>query len=92
MMRKNDLRPAEFPRLEHYEPSGFMLPTSHYDAKKADRAVADTEYFRHSKVILSGKLFWLLPWLTPYIFLLLSMTQSVLMRCFPWLRSQASPA
>ena len=62
MMGKNDLRPAEFPRLEHYEPSGFMLPTSHYDAKKADRAVAFIENLRHTKGKWAGKRFWLLPW------------------------------
>lgn len=62
MMGKSDLRPAEFPRLEHYEPSGFMLPTSHYDAKKADRAVAFIENLRHTKGKWAGKRFWLLPW------------------------------
>lgn len=62
MMGKNDLRPAEFPRLEHYEPSGFMLPTSHYDAKKADRAMAFIENLRHTKGKWAGKRFWLLPW------------------------------
>lgn len=49
MMGKNDRRPAEFPRLEHYEPSRFMLSTSYYDAKKADRAVAFIENLRHTK-------------------------------------------
>ena len=62
MMGKSDCRPAEFPRLEHYEPSGFMLPTSHYDAKKADRAVTFIENLRHTKGKWAGKRFWLLPW------------------------------
>lgn len=62
MMGKNDCRPAEFPRLEHYEPSRFMLSTSHYDEKKADRAVTFIENLRHTKGKWAGKRFWLLPW------------------------------
>lgn len=62
MMEKNDRRPAEFPRLEHYEPSRFMLSTSHYDAALADRAVAFIENLRHTKGKWAGKRFWLLPW------------------------------
>lgn len=32
-------RPKGYPKLKNYKPSQFMLPTSHYDKKKADRAV-----------------------------------------------------
>ena len=32
-------KPADFPELTEYKPSRFMLPTSHYDEKKAERAV-----------------------------------------------------
>ncbi len=32
-------RPAGYPKLKNYKPSEFMLPTSHYDKAKADRAV-----------------------------------------------------
>ena len=32
-------RPAGYPKLKNYKPSNFMLPTSHYDKAKADRAV-----------------------------------------------------
>ena len=32
-------RPAGYPKLKNYKPSRFMLPTSHYDKAKADRAV-----------------------------------------------------
>ena len=32
-------RPAGYPKLKNYKPSRFMLPTSHYDKAKADRAL-----------------------------------------------------
>ena len=32
-----------------YKPSAFMLPTSHYDKDKADRAVAFIENLCHTK-------------------------------------------
>ena len=32
-------RPKGYPKLKNYKPSQFMLPTSRYDKKKADRAV-----------------------------------------------------
>lgn len=32
-------RPKDYPKLRNYKPSQFMLPTSHYDKAKADRAV-----------------------------------------------------
>lgn len=55
-------RPADYPVLEHYEPSKFMLPENHYDKAKADRAVNFIEMLRHTKGIWAGKRFWLLPW------------------------------
>ena len=55
-------RPADFPKLDNYTPSRFMLPTSHYDKSKADRAVAFIENLRHTKGKWAGKRFWLLPW------------------------------
>lgn len=55
-------RPEDFPKLDNYTPSRFMLPTSHYDKSKADRAVAFIENLRHTKGKWAGKRFWLLPW------------------------------
>ena len=34
-----ETRPKGYPKLRNYKPSQFMLPTSHYDKAKADRAV-----------------------------------------------------
>ena len=39
-----------------------MLPTSHYDKQKADRAVMFIENLRHTKSKWAGQPFWLLPW------------------------------
>ena len=39
-----------------------MLPTSHYDKKKADRAVTFIENLCHTKGKWAGTPFWLLPW------------------------------
>ena len=61
MMGKSE-RPKEYPKLEGYEPTRFMLPTSHYDAVKADRAVRFIEMLPHTKGEWEGKPFWLLPW------------------------------
>ena len=55
-------RPPEYPTLQHYQPSPFMLPDSHYDAALADRAVTFIENLRHTKGKWAGKRFWLLPW------------------------------
>jgi len=55
-------RPADFPKLEGYEPTKFMLPTSHYDNAKADRAVNFIEMLPHTKGEWEGQPFWLLPW------------------------------
>ena len=55
-------RPAYYPKLKNYKPSRFMLPTSHYDKAKADRAVKFIENLCHTKGKWAGKRFWLLPW------------------------------
>ena len=55
-------RPADYPKLKNYKPTRFMLETSHYDRKKADRAVAFIENLKHTKGKWDGKPFWLLPW------------------------------
>lgn len=46
----------------HYEPSPFMLPTSHYDKVKADRAVTFINNLSHTKGKWAGKRFDLLSW------------------------------
>ena len=57
-----ETRPKNYPTLKNYKSSRFMLPTSHYDAEKADRAVRFIENLRHTKGKWAGKRFWLLPW------------------------------
>jgi hypothetical protein len=42
-------RPKGYPKLKNYKPSQFMLPTSHYDKAKADRAVCFVENLCHTK-------------------------------------------
>lgn len=56
------LRPADYPKLKDYQPSKFMLPTSHYDKAKADRAVTFIQNLRHTKAQWANTRFWLLPW------------------------------
>ena len=34
-----ETRPKSYPKLKNYQTTRFMLPTSHYDEKKADSAV-----------------------------------------------------
>lgn len=55
-------RPKGYPKLKNYKPSQFMLPTSHYEKKKADRAVTFIENLCHTKGKWAGTPFWLLPW------------------------------
>lgn len=55
-------RPKDYPKLENYTPTRFMLPTSHYDQRKADRAVTFIENLKHTKGQWAGKPFFLLPW------------------------------
>ena len=57
-----EARPKNYPKLKNYKPSKFMLPTSHYDKEKADRAVLFIENLCHTKGKWAGKRFWLLPW------------------------------
>ena len=45
-----------------YQPTKFMLPTSHYDKQKADMAVLFIEQLKHTKGKWAGKPFILLPW------------------------------
>lgn len=45
-----------------YTPCRFMLPTSHYDKAKADRAVKFIQNLKHTKGKWDGKKFILLPW------------------------------
>ena len=55
-------RPSNYPKLKNYKPTRFMLPTSHYDEAKADRAVKFIEMLCHTKGEYAGTPFWLLPW------------------------------
>ena len=55
-------RPKNYPKQKDYKPTRFMLPESHYDAAKADRAVRFIENLCHTKGRWAGKPFWLLPW------------------------------
>ena len=57
-----ETRPKDYPKLKNYQPTRFMLPTSHYDKAKADRAVTFLENLCHTKGKWAGKRFWLLPW------------------------------
>ena len=45
-----------------YKPTRFMLPTSHYDQAKADRAVNFIQSLKHTKGTFYNKPFLLLPW------------------------------
>ena len=55
-------RPRGYPKIERLQATSFMLPTSHYDKAKAERAVLFIENLRHTKGKWAGKRFWLLPW------------------------------
>lgn len=61
-MKEKEQRPESIPKLEKYQPTRFMLPTSHYDKKKADKAVRFIEMLKHTKGKWAGKRFWLFPW------------------------------
>ena len=45
-----------------YEPTRFMLPTSHYDKERADRAVMFIQSLKHTKGAFYNQPFTLLPW------------------------------
>ena len=47
---------------ETYEPTRFMLPTSHYDEDAADFAVAFVQNLCHTKGVWAGRRFELIPW------------------------------
>ena len=53
-----EARPKDYPKLKQYTPTRFMLPTSHYDRAKADRAVKFIENLRHTKGKWAGTRFW----------------------------------
>ena len=55
-------RPENYPKLTDYQPTQFMLETSHYDPARAGRAVKFIENLKHTKGKWAGKRFWLLPW------------------------------
>lgn len=57
-----ETRPKDYPKLKNYQPTRFMLPTSHYDKAKADRAVKFIENLCHTKGKWAGTRFWMLPW------------------------------
>jgi hypothetical protein len=40
-----------------FEPTRFMLPTSHYDKSRADRVVAFIENLKHTKGVWAGQPF-----------------------------------
>ena len=48
--------------MYEYKPTRFMLPTSHYDKKKADRAVTFIQNLKHTKGKWEGKNFILFDW------------------------------
>ena len=50
-----ETRPADYPKLKNYKPTRFMLDTSHYDKRKADRAVRFIENLKHTKGKWDGK-------------------------------------
>ena len=49
-------------KLENYEPTRFMLDTSHYDKGAADFAVAFIESLCHKKGTWAGQPFELIDW------------------------------
>lgn len=59
---QTETRPKNYPKLTDYQPTKFMLETSHYDKKKADKAVNFIEQLCHTKSKWAGHRFWLLPW------------------------------
>ena len=50
------------PSKPKYEPTSFMEPTSHYDKKRADRAVNFIQLLKHTKGVWAGQPLNLLPW------------------------------
>lgn len=60
--RIKETRPKVYPKLKNYQPTRFMLTTSHYDKAKVGWAVTFIENLCHTKGKWAGKRFWLLPW------------------------------
>ena len=55
------MKPTNKPK-QLFVPTRFMLPSSHYDKRRADRAVSFIQSLRHTKGVWSGKPFFLFPW------------------------------
>ena len=59
---RNNEETLKLKQILFFRTKAEMLPTCHYDAAKADRAVTFIENLRHTKGKWAGKRFWLLPW------------------------------
>ena len=62
MSEREEKRPVGKTGKKAYRPTRFMLPTSHYDKKRADRAVSFIQSLKHTKGVWAGKPFLLFPW------------------------------
>ena len=49
-------------RAKKYQPTEFMLPTSHYDKERADHAVNFIQSLKHTKGVWAGQPFLLFDW------------------------------
>ena len=49
-------------RTKKYQPTEFMLPTSHYDKERADHAVNFIQSLKHTKGVWAGQPFLLFDW------------------------------
>ena len=49
-------------RTKKYQPTEFMLPTSHYDKERADHAVNFIQSLKHTKGVWAGQPFFLFDW------------------------------
>ena len=47
-----DNRPAGYPKLTDYIPTKFMLPSSHYDEDRANRAESAEFYYLFTELFL----------------------------------------
>jgi len=55
-------RAGQHKKKQAYIPTRFMLPSSYYDKRRADRAVGFIQGLKHTKGVWSGKPFLLFPW------------------------------
>ena len=62
MSEREEKRPVGKTGKKAYRPTRFMLPTSHYDKNRADRAVSFIQSLKHTKGVWAGKPFLLFPW------------------------------